>query len=255
MSPPQAFLALWNSISGAEVEAEYEAWHSLEHVPERVGLPGFVEARRYRAWQPAEDRAPRYFTCYRVDDLGAFDTPDYTGIFQQPTPWTAHMRGELRDFFRLTCRLSGSHGQTTAAHLAALHFRGEPAAFAARIDTDLAGRVARGELVCAQWGTAAQTAAIPIANSAPAAMASPPSGSDFVVMLQSQHAEALAQQAAQLVQAMQPAAQAVAPPTLFTLLTVTRRADLIPPPFPGRRQPQRNDLFHAFHPHPNGDTT
>ena len=36
-----AFLALWNGVDTAQVSLrEYETWHSYEHVPERVGLPG-----------------------------------------------------------------------------------------------------------------------------------------------------------------------------------------------------------------------
>ena len=41
-----AFLALWNGIDRPEARAEYEAWHAFEHVPERVGLPGFEYGRR-----------------------------------------------------------------------------------------------------------------------------------------------------------------------------------------------------------------
>ena len=38
------FLALWNDFD-PEREAEYECWHTFEHVPERVGIPGFEQQR------------------------------------------------------------------------------------------------------------------------------------------------------------------------------------------------------------------
>ena len=41
----QAFLALWNDVARGR-EPEYDQWHTLEPVPERVALPGFHGARR-----------------------------------------------------------------------------------------------------------------------------------------------------------------------------------------------------------------
>jgi hypothetical protein len=42
-----AFLALWNEV-GATRQAEYDLWHTLEHVPQRVGVPGFISGHQYR---------------------------------------------------------------------------------------------------------------------------------------------------------------------------------------------------------------
>jgi hypothetical protein len=68
---PTAFLALWNDIERGR-EAEYDAWHTREHVPERVAAPGFLSADHYvDLGHPVR----RYFTLYDVADLGAFRTP------------------------------------------------------------------------------------------------------------------------------------------------------------------------------------
>lgn len=97
MTPP-AFLALWNGVlPGWEVE--YEAWHSMEHVPERLGAPGFRAARRYRA----EDGSG-YFTLYELDGLEALDTAEYMALVRDPTPWSAKMRKTLTAFRRQPCR-------------------------------------------------------------------------------------------------------------------------------------------------------
>jgi hypothetical protein len=40
-------LAVWNDIA-AEDEADFNAWYVEEHVPERLGIPGILSARRYR---------------------------------------------------------------------------------------------------------------------------------------------------------------------------------------------------------------
>lgn len=49
LSDQAAFLALWNGVSSEDARAEYEHWHTFEHVPERTALPGFLDAERYRS--------------------------------------------------------------------------------------------------------------------------------------------------------------------------------------------------------------
>ena len=38
-------LALWNGVDPARRD-EYDLWHTREHVPERVAVPGMLGARR-----------------------------------------------------------------------------------------------------------------------------------------------------------------------------------------------------------------
>lgn len=250
---PAAFLALWNSISSTALQPEYETWHTFEHVPERVGLPGFIEARRYRSLEN-HPHPPNYFTCYWLNTLQALNSPEYSEMFAHPTRWSARMRLELRNFFRLPCTLGGTYGQSMASQLATLHLRGAAGRFADQASHELQRRVQQGDLVCAQWGSVAQTDAIPIANhtSAPAMSNA---GSDFVVMLQGLDAGALREQARQLVQAFLPVATAVSPPKFFELLSQTHQTGLTSPLFSpqGMRQRQapRPDLFQKFQ---TGDT-
>lgn len=251
---PTAFLALWNSIDSTALQAEYETWHTFEHVPERVGLPGFIEARRYRSLA-SPNQPPDYFTCYWLQTMDALNSPQYREVFASPTPWSARMRTELRDFFRLPCRLDGAYGQSTASRLASLHLRGNASAFAAPVSHELARRVESGELVGAHWGSAAQTEAVPIANR-PGTPAPRGLGSDFVVMLQGLDADALRAQAGQLAQALQPVASLVSQPAVFELLSQVRQDELASPAFSrlgaGQRQAPRSDLFQKFQ--KTGDT-
>ncbi|UUZ75256.1 hypothetical protein LP414_25770 [Polaromonas sp. P1(28)-13] len=151
----RAFLALWNSISSPQLQPEYDTWHTFEHVPERVGLPGFIEARRYRSHDDEPSaQPPRYFTCYGLESIEALATAQYREVFSHPTPWSARMRTELRDFLRLPCTLSGAYGQSTATQLATVHFRGDAARFAAQAATRLEQLVDQAKVVCAHWGTA-----------------------------------------------------------------------------------------------------
>jgi hypothetical protein len=92
-----AFLALWNGVQ-AGLQAEYEAWHSTEHMPERLGTPGFLGARRYRA-ADGDD----YFTIYEMETLAALDSPAYAALMHAPTAWSLRMRQAMTGFRRLPC--------------------------------------------------------------------------------------------------------------------------------------------------------
>ncbi|MDO9402575.1 MAG: hypothetical protein Q7T87_00930 [Polaromonas sp.] len=255
-----AFLALWNGIARPELQPEYENWHTFEHVPERVGLPGFIEARRYRSM--AAGLAPAYFTCYWLADIDALNSRPYAALFAQPTPWTARMRESLTDFFRLPCTLAGSWGAASASRLAALHFEATAPHADDQVANALSLAVQQGRLVAAQWGRVTQTQAIPIANK-PDTPASGAAG--FVVMLQSFDAAALQREAQKLVQALSGCAALVSPPAVLELLSQVRQADLTSPPCPSpatgghpgheaaehwQRQAPRPDLFETFQPRP-----
>ncbi len=239
----RAFLALWNSIASAPLQPEYETWHTFEHVPERVGLPGFIEARRYRSHSEASGQPPRYFTCYWLASAEALNTPRYRDVFTHPTPWSARMRTGLRDFFRLPCTLSGAHGVSTASQLATLHLRGNPAHFGAQANARLSALVDQAAVVCAHWGTAAATAEFPIANEAVAALPAS-ADTDFVVMLQGIDRATLRDHTLALVQALSPVATAASAPAFFELLSQVRQDELAGPL--GSRQPARPDLHRSF---------
>ena len=81
------FLAMWHDIA-SEAEEEYNCWHTQEHMPERVGIPGFKVARRYVDWNL---ELHRYFTLYEGQAIQAFDSPDYIARLNAPTSWTQKM--------------------------------------------------------------------------------------------------------------------------------------------------------------------
>ena len=58
----QAVVAIWNGIA-PEGRTEFYEWHNREHMPERVGIPGFRRGRRYIA----KYGTPEYFTLYEAD--------------------------------------------------------------------------------------------------------------------------------------------------------------------------------------------
>src|SRR3712207_7700170 len=109
-----AFLALWNDIEPRR-QAEYDAWHTFEHVPERVGIPDFVAGRRYVA---AERLEQRYFTLYELGSLEALTGPSYVEVVEHPTDWSLSMRPSFRNVVRQdrkSTRLNSSHANISYA--------------------------------------------------------------------------------------------------------------------------------------------
>jgi len=232
-----AFLALWNSAEREGVATEYEVWHTHEHVPERVGSPGFVEAVRYRS----VGDATRFFTCYWLRSLEALGSAEYRELVAHPTPWSSRMRAELGHFVRMPCTLSGSVGLSSARYLAALHLGEHDSQAEAGIETLLGQQVNEAGLVSAQWGRCQPADDFPIANQTPGADA--PS---HVVLLQHSELPALRERVQDLLRAIAPLARPLAEPDVFECLTQVRQSALKAPLT--RRQPARADLFERFHP-------
>ena len=114
----RAFLALWNDVDPAR-DAEYDCWHTFEHVPERVGIAGILSARRYVA---RERDDLRYFTLYDLESLAALDGPQYKDVAERPTAWSLSMRPSFRNFLRRPCESVLRLGRGIAAGIATFRF-------------------------------------------------------------------------------------------------------------------------------------
>lgn len=122
----EAFLALWNDRSPKR--EDYDVWHTREHVPQRLTVPGITRAVRYSEGQGA---LPRYFTFYTLDDLSVLSDPAYVHLLKNPTPWSQSMRPDFARFFRLPCRVRRSTGGGAGGYAVAALITAPPA------DTDL----------------------------------------------------------------------------------------------------------------------
>ena len=97
----------------AELETEFHAWYNLEHIPERLGIPGFASGMRYAALEGG----PRWLAAYWLDSPGVLESAEYrkwAGPLQ--TPWTRRMVSSTqvrRSVFRCAHRLTP--GDATAA--------------------------------------------------------------------------------------------------------------------------------------------
>jgi hypothetical protein len=87
-------------------QQSYRQWHNAEHVPERVGIPGFLLGRRYLA----ADDATRFLMCY--DTLGeqVLVSDAYLHALNHPTPWTREALTWFRNPDRNVYTLRNSWG-------------------------------------------------------------------------------------------------------------------------------------------------
>lgn len=111
-----AFMIVWHDIR-TEAEPEYHRWHTREHMPERLGVPGFLRGRRGVDW--GRDRH-RYLTLYEGRDLDTFGAPAYLARLNNPTPWTNQLQPSFYNFIRSACAIVCSSGRGVGGAMATL---------------------------------------------------------------------------------------------------------------------------------------
>lgn len=112
-------VAIWNDIAEAG-RAEFYAWHLQEHMPERVGIPGFLRGRRYRAADATMQ--PEFFTLYETLSFQVIQGSDYLSRLNEPTPWTRATTAHFQATTRSLTRVVASHGVGSGGALLTLRF-------------------------------------------------------------------------------------------------------------------------------------
>jgi len=83
-----AFMAIWHDVR-PEAEHEYSLWHTREHMPERVGVPGFERGRRYVCLEPREIPV---LHSLRGHDSRRLPIERYREHLNAPTLWTSRLQ-------------------------------------------------------------------------------------------------------------------------------------------------------------------
>ena len=99
-------VAIWHDLMPAAKDDFYQ-WHNREHMPERLGIPGFNRGRRYVAVRGA----PEYFNLYEADNPAVLRGADYLQRLNAPTPWTRQVVASFRAVARGICRVLYSAGR------------------------------------------------------------------------------------------------------------------------------------------------
>ncbi len=116
-----AAMLLWYDIVPEHVD-EHDEWHTRQHFPERVAIPGFLRAQRW----VAEDASPRYLVSYEVRDVDVLSSEAYRQRLDNPTEWTRRLMPHFRGMVRGFCELQDSRGSVLGALVLSLRYSAQP---------------------------------------------------------------------------------------------------------------------------------
>jgi hypothetical protein len=110
-------VAIWHDLLPDAKDDFYE-WHNREHMPERIGIPGFRRGRRY----VAISGAPEFFNLYEADSPETLAGQDYLNRLNAPTAWTQRVVPSFRNVARSICRVAFTNGVGSGGVMLTLRF-------------------------------------------------------------------------------------------------------------------------------------
>lgn len=116
-----AAIAMWWDMAPAH-RIEFEDWHSHEHFPERLGIPGFLRGSR---WADA-DGGNGFFVMYELDAYETLSSPHYLARLNNPTPWSTRLMPHHSKMVRSLCRVLDSFGGGAARAMLTLRLSPAP---------------------------------------------------------------------------------------------------------------------------------
>lgn len=116
----KAALAMWWAIDAPAFD-EFAHWHAHEHFTERLGIPGFLRASRWRQAGGGDG----VFVMYELAGHEVLSSPAYLERLNAPSAWSTRMMPLHRHMLRSQCEVLATRGAVGAAH--ALTVRLSPA--------------------------------------------------------------------------------------------------------------------------------
>ena len=113
----RAAIAMWWDFA-AGMQAELEDWHSHEHFPERLGIPGFLRGSRWIS----DSGAASYFIIYEANNLKTITAGAYLDRLNNPTEWSRRMMPHHLNMVRSLCRVRAKSGGGHACAMATVRF-------------------------------------------------------------------------------------------------------------------------------------
>jgi hypothetical protein len=111
----QAALAMWWNVH-PEQRSEFGDWHSHEHFPERMSIPGFLRGSRWTSTLEAEG----FFVLYELERYETLTSKAYLDRLNAPTAWSTKMMPHHLGMVRSHCRVAASFGGGVASALATI---------------------------------------------------------------------------------------------------------------------------------------
>src|SRR6266446_2515518 len=117
----RAFLPLWSGLLQG-YERELDRWHTIEHMPERLGIPGFLRGRRYMHTKAS---GHAMFILYEAAHIETFRSPGLLARLNDPTEWSKRVQPGLVNFIRGPCQTLISLGDGVGGALVVIRVSGE----------------------------------------------------------------------------------------------------------------------------------
>jgi hypothetical protein len=117
----KAAVAMWWDMAAVH-RAEFEDWHSHEHFPERLRIPGF---RRGSRWASATG-GDGFFTLYELQSYDTLTSAAYFARLNDPTPWSLKMMPRHSYMVRSQCQVLESHGGGLAGSMLTIRLSPQP---------------------------------------------------------------------------------------------------------------------------------
>jgi hypothetical protein len=111
----KAAVAMWWNIR-AEQRSEFGDWHSHEHFPERMSIPGFQRGSRWTSILDPEG----FFVLYELEHYETLTSKAYLDRLNVPSPWSTKMMPHHLNMVRSQCRVEASFGGGVATSLATI---------------------------------------------------------------------------------------------------------------------------------------
>ncbi len=89
-----------------EREAGFDSWYLADHMPDRVSIPGFRRARRWRAFEGG----PRDLSLYEIEGPEVMSSAPYIARLAEPTEDTRRYMGAFIGMRRAVCEVHGADG-------------------------------------------------------------------------------------------------------------------------------------------------
>jgi hypothetical protein len=117
----KAAVVIWVDMD-AGMLGQHDVWHSAEHLPERMGVPGFLRGRRCAA---VDSSAPPRFVLYELEDIAVSTSAPYLERLNNPTHWSKRVMANCR-LNRTLCRVAVSHGEGIGAGMFTIRLAPRP---------------------------------------------------------------------------------------------------------------------------------
>ena len=118
-----AVLVNWGGIVKSK-EIDYNSWHSLEHMPERISLTGFLRGFRGVGIKGTLDNH-KYFMMYEAEDKKVFESKEYLDRLNNPTKWTKDILSNYVSPSRTICDVIASKSLGFAGFVTTIRFLDE----------------------------------------------------------------------------------------------------------------------------------